>query len=78
VVTGAAGWPRILRSLPIAAALKAVSPKAVGDRAIKLSDRGERGGSACLGAHFAFQTIVLKLERLFESRQDGGLENREL
>jgi hypothetical protein len=59
VVTGQLVGPEnrfLLRSLPIAAALKAVSPKAVGDWAIKLSDRGKRGGSACLG--FAFQTIV--------------------
>jgi hypothetical protein len=48
----AAGWPKnrsLLRNLPIAAALKAVSPKAVGDRAIKLSDRGKEGALPALG-----------------------------
>jgi hypothetical protein len=58
----AAGWPQKPLSIEEFAdccSVEGGEPQGVGDRAIKLSDRGERGGSACLGAHFAFQTIIL-------------------
>jgi hypothetical protein len=68
----------LLRNLPIAAALKAVSPpRRLGTEPLSSQTVGKERALPAWGS-FRVSNYRSKLERLFESRQDGGLENREL
>ena len=55
-----------------------MSPKAVGDRALRLSDRGEqRGGVLCLPwDSFRVSNDCLKIEQVFESGKMGLLKTQ--